>query len=110
MQARPNKPPTVDQLRDHIDRGHTGDKVAYPDPSAAPLGTDDEAGGHPPAGEQVASALRYELRNNHGIAEGRTQRLPHPSGEETGKEPSTNWLTRAACRLRSILAGVRRRS
>jgi len=35
------------RLRDDIDRGRTGDKVDWPDPSAAPLGTDDEAGAAP---------------------------------------------------------------
>lgn len=33
----------VEQLRADIDAGRTGDKVAYPDPAAAPLGADDEA-------------------------------------------------------------------
>lgn len=33
------------RLRAAIDRGETGDKVAFPDPAAAPLGTDDEAAG-----------------------------------------------------------------
>src|SRR5271166_5905484 len=40
-----NRPPTTDQLRRAIDSGATGDKVHFPDPAAAPLGTDDEAGG-----------------------------------------------------------------
>lgn len=31
--------------RIHIDRGAARDKIAYPDPAAAPLGTDAEAGG-----------------------------------------------------------------
>lgn len=45
-----------------IDRGHTGDKIPYGDPAAAPLGTDDEAGGHrqksapPPPGNARAPA------------------------------------------------------
>lgn len=34
-----------EQLRARIDAGQTGDKVAYPDPAAAPLDTDEEAGG-----------------------------------------------------------------
>lgn len=42
------KAPTTDQLRDRIDSGRTGEKVAFPDPAAAPLGTDAEAGGAPP--------------------------------------------------------------
>jgi hypothetical protein len=34
-----------EQLRAEIDSGKTGDKVGHPDPAAAPLGTDAEAGG-----------------------------------------------------------------
>ena len=37
---------TGEQLRAEIDAGETGDKVAFPDPAAAPLATDAEAGGH----------------------------------------------------------------
>lgn len=33
------------RLRADIDRGRTGDKTEWPDPAAAPLGTDDEAAG-----------------------------------------------------------------
>jgi hypothetical protein len=36
------------QLKDDIDRGRAGDKVGGFDPAAAPLGTDDEAGGAAP--------------------------------------------------------------
>jgi hypothetical protein len=43
----------VDQLRNDIDSGRTGDKVPYPDPAAAPLGTDDEAAGTPPGTERL---------------------------------------------------------
>ncbi|HLH89308.1 MAG TPA: hypothetical protein VKX28_12705 [Xanthobacteraceae bacterium] len=35
------------RLRDEIDSGRTGEKVAFPDPAAAPLGTDEEAAGTP---------------------------------------------------------------
>ena len=38
---------TAAQLKDDIDSGRTGDKVAGFDPGAAPLGTDEEAGGAP---------------------------------------------------------------
>lgn len=34
-----------EQLRADIDSGRTGDKVDFPDPAAAPLATDAEAGG-----------------------------------------------------------------
>ena len=36
--------PSPTQLRAAMDRGQTGDKVDWPDPAAAPLGTDEEAG------------------------------------------------------------------
>jgi hypothetical protein len=42
------------QLKGDIDRGATGDKVGGFDPAAAPLGTDDEAGGVSPWPELVA--------------------------------------------------------
>ncbi len=51
---------TTDQLRDDIDRGRTGDKVHFPDPAAAPLGTDDEAGGHAPHPRTVAEVRQHE--------------------------------------------------
>jgi hypothetical protein len=45
---------TTSQLRAAIDAGQTRDKVNYPDPAAAPLGTDDEAAGNPPTAAQVS--------------------------------------------------------
>lgn len=36
---------TGEQLRADIDAGRTGDKIPFPDPAAAPLATDAEAGG-----------------------------------------------------------------
>lgn len=41
----------VDRSRDDIDHGRSGDKVSFPDPAAAPLGTDDEAAGQPPVAD-----------------------------------------------------------
>lgn len=55
-QPHPDQPhPSADahRLRHRIDQGLTGDKVPARDPAAAPLGTDDEAGG-------VSSPLRQE--------------------------------------------------
>lgn len=63
-QARPTKvpspeaPATVERLRRDIDLGKTRDKVAFPDPAAAPLGTDDEAAGTP----ATAAELHAERR------------------------------------------------
>lgn len=52
------KAPTSDQLRRRIDSGDTGEKVGFPDPAAAPLGTDDEAAGTPPTEAQREKAWR----------------------------------------------------
>ncbi|TRO87665.1 hypothetical protein FKB34_15515 [Glycocaulis profundi] len=41
MTAKPSG--STARLRDDIDTGRARDKVAHPDPAAAPLGTDDEA-------------------------------------------------------------------
>ena len=54
--------PTSDAIRMAIDAGKGSDKIAFPDPSAAPLGTDDEAGGHPPTPEQRRMAAASELK------------------------------------------------
>jgi hypothetical protein len=52
----------ADRLRADIDSGRTGDKVAFPDPSAAPLGTDEEAGGMTTPEEALEKARQAELR------------------------------------------------
>jgi hypothetical protein len=57
-----SKTPTTDQLRKEIDRGQAADKAAGADPAAAPLGTDDEAGGNPPTPEQ--RAMEAETRRH----------------------------------------------
>jgi hypothetical protein len=44
-QDTPARGATAAQLKDDIDSGRTGDKLAGFDPGAAPLGTDEEAGG-----------------------------------------------------------------
>jgi hypothetical protein len=69
--ASKDQPPTSDRLRIDIDRGLTGDKVAWPDPAAVPLGTDDEAGGSPPTPEQRALAAAYEHRPQAAERDGR---------------------------------------
>ena len=52
---------TTEQLRIAIDQGHAGDKVDVADPAAAPLGTDDEAGGSPNTVAQVRLAAAHEV-------------------------------------------------
>lgn len=58
---------TPSRLRTAIDAGKGGDKIAFEDPAASPLGTDDEAAGTPPAGPDVARAARSE-RLTAGVA------------------------------------------
>jgi hypothetical protein len=59
-ERKPRMPPNADQLRAAIDSGKTGDKVAFPDPAAAPLGTDAEAAGAPPARDEIHQAFTVE--------------------------------------------------
>ncbi|MGJ0505911.1 MAG: hypothetical protein ACR652_02005 [Methylocystis sp.] len=49
-------PPTVEQIRSDIDHAAAEDKIAFPDPAAAPLGADAEAGGAPATARQRAMA------------------------------------------------------
>lgn len=55
-----SKVPTTDQIRDAIDSGKTGEKLDFPDPAVAPLGTDAEAGGNPPT--QVERGIEAEAQ------------------------------------------------
>jgi hypothetical protein len=55
-------PPSVDRVRIETDQGVMGDKVAHPDPAAAPLGTDAEAGGAAPTWEERVIAARRPKR------------------------------------------------
>ncbi len=51
----------MDQLRYAIDTGRTGDKVAFGDPAAAPLGTDEEAAGTAPSAAEFKIAQADQL-------------------------------------------------
>jgi hypothetical protein len=68
-----NRAPTgaADRLRDDIDRGRTGDKVDWPDPAAAPLGTDDEAGGNTSPSGTVEGAREREVASAANAAQRR---------------------------------------
>ncbi len=63
--AQPDSHANPDQLRFDIDSGRTGDKVAFPDPAVAPLGTDEEAAGTPVSAWAAALALRLETARVH---------------------------------------------
>lgn len=59
-----DKTATAAPLRGDLDAGHGRDKVTYPDPAAAPLGTDDEAAGTPITEEQMQIARAQEDRRD----------------------------------------------
>lgn len=61
-------PAMVDRLRDRVDRGGTADKVAFSDPAAAPLGTDDEAAGTPPGAARARMAQEAEASRDAATA------------------------------------------
>ena len=74
----PDKPiGTTEQLRLAIDQGHGGGKVDATDPAAAPLGTDDEAGGTPNSAAQVQLAASHEIRARSNKKRQRTTGLGH---------------------------------
>jgi hypothetical protein len=56
----PDAPSNAAVLKADIDSGRTGDKTSALDPGLAPLGTDDEAAGHPPSAFRVALARHAE--------------------------------------------------
>src|SRR3954470_23716521 len=56
---------TTEQLRIAIDQGWGG-KVDATDPAAAPLGTDDEAGGSSNSASQVRQAAAHEIKVRPG--------------------------------------------
>lgn len=66
---------TTEQLRIAIDQGTGGDKVDVTDPAAAPLGTDDEAGGTPNNTAQVRAAAALEVRARPSSKRQRTSGL-----------------------------------
>lgn len=57
---------TSSRLRSDIDAGKGRDKIAYPDPAAAPLGTDDEAAGTPVTEMQAQCAHQNEICDRSG--------------------------------------------
>jgi hypothetical protein len=74
----PDKPiENTEQLRIAIDQGHGGDKVDASDPAAAPLGTDDEAGGTRNTAAQVRLAAALEIRPRPNQERQRTTGLGH---------------------------------
>ncbi|XBQ16021.1 MAG: hypothetical protein ABL308_13825 [Oceanicaulis sp.] len=74
------------RLKAQIETGASGDKVAYPDPGASPLGTDDEAAGRPPEPERVEMSMKAEHRADPAGHPPR-QTAPRPGPVEDGAPP-----------------------
>jgi hypothetical protein len=73
------EPVTADRLRAEISRGNTGEKVDWPDPAMAPLGTDDEAAGTPPSAARVKMAHHAEIARRLAKARTHLQTLDAPT-------------------------------
>ncbi len=71
-----------DRLRKAVDSGRSGDKNPFPDPAAAPLGTDDEAAGTPLPPSENANVLA-EVNGNAA-----TRSAPAVSNEDHGRTPT----------------------
>ncbi|MBS7590082.1 hypothetical protein KHC24_22425 [Ancylobacter defluvii] len=95
----------TEQLRHDIDRGRGGDKVPFPDPAAAPLGTDDEAAG------TTASSERVELARNEVLHAGAEDRpgVTHESSwgfdDNRGGTSPLPFVARVALWLGCIVIG-----
>ncbi len=89
MTASPpdNRSANADMLRHEIDSCRTGDKVPFPDPSAAPLGTDEEAGGAPASAAEIDQAMRHE-RGDSNRAPAVASGDPDPRGPGAGVDPA----------------------
>lgn len=85
------KPATSAKLRDHIDRGKAADKIGFPDPAAAPLGTDAEAGGVSPEPEEIRRAERQEVDSRPAGPKSASQPRPIDSGLKPHR-PRRPWI------------------
>ena len=74
---QPRRAPTSDEIRRRIDSGEAADKVDFPDPAAAPLGTDAEAGGAPP-GETARERAARDAQKGDLVQAAREARRPSP--------------------------------
>jgi len=82
------------KVRQQIDSGHGNDKIDYPDPTAAPLGTDEEAGG--------ATTPPF------AIARETTQKTDHASSRQStpGLGRRVGWVVIAAVIITALLVAI----
>ena len=64
------------QARHKTDSGKTRDKVDYPDPAAAPLGTDEEAGGARTPPEEIARSVEGREKDKDDDNRGNGSKRP----------------------------------
>ena len=76
--------PNSTHLKDAIDSGRTGDKSPGFDPAAAPLGTDDEAGGASPSRFEIEQSIAAETHNPHSGKPNSVEPSITPSGGQAG--------------------------
>lgn len=105
MRENQQDPKTPSQLRREIDAGEGRDKIAYPDPAAAPLGTDDEAAGTPVSDRQTWLAHQNEIaerseRDSHALPEPRAR---HGRGDSAALRPRLGLLILGLAVLAVIL-------
>ncbi|GGL97264.1 hypothetical protein GCM10011534_19080 [Pseudooceanicola nanhaiensis] len=94
------------RLREDIDSGATGDKVPFSDPSAAPLGTDAEAGGAPAAAPELRANRAEEA--GHDASSGQPEkRTPSDlQGRAAGKRNMTTAAVVAVVGLVIVVIAV----
>ncbi|MGR3465058.1 hypothetical protein [Limimaricola sp.] len=85
-------PHNTDRLRHDIDAGKAGDKKGFPDTAASPLGTDDEASGHPNTEAQVERAQAAETENPARGDAPKAAEAPRPSSAATGRDTSNRTI------------------
>lgn len=88
------QPPTNPaQVRGDVQHGRTGDKTRGFDPAAAPLETDDEAGGAPVTKEAAQDARNDQLRGAAVDASTEYADAMRPLSEAEKATSSLQWLT-----------------
>ena len=96
---------TVEQLRNKVDLGKTGDKISFPDPAAAPLGTDEEAAGTPPSTAAVDLA-KSEERSPEGTSPGATDETSRNYSGDLVRHPHSGRIVAMIALVISALAAA----
>lgn len=91
------------RLRGDIDAGRNHDKVPFPDPAAAPLGTDDEAAGAPAGTERRAMAAQPIGPSSAG---GGTDERGRPIDDKGTTVPGVSFVTAVVCLLLVVALGA----